>query len=92
MLSIYLDPKLMDDGHGWARTVADYITEVRACPPADLDVPVMIPGDPERKRRAERKAQGLPLTPDVWESILATGAAKGLDRVELAALAGGPSA
>jgi len=91
MMSIYLDPKLMDDGHGWAGTVADYLAEVRGCPPADPAAPVMIPGDPERKRRAERRAGGLPLAPDVWESILGAGAAKGLDRAELAALAGGPA-
>jgi uncharacterized oxidoreductase len=88
MLSIYLDPKLMDDGHGWAATVAEYITEIRASLPADPATPVMTPGDPERKRRAERLANGLPLAPDVWESLLNAGASKGLERGELAALVG----
>jgi uncharacterized oxidoreductase len=88
MLSIYLDPELMDKGHGWADSVAAYIDHVRACTPADPDVPVMIPGDPERKRRAERLANGLPLAPDAWDSILRAGESKGLDRAELLALAG----
>jgi uncharacterized oxidoreductase len=88
MLSIYLDPKLMDDGHGWAASVAEYIADIRASPPADPATPVMVPGDPERKRRAERLANGLPLAPDVWESLLNAGASKGLDRGEMAALAG----
>ncbi|MHA1529883.1 MAG: Ldh family oxidoreductase, partial [Alphaproteobacteria bacterium] len=73
MLSIYLDPALMDDGHGWAASVADYIAHVRACAPADPATPVMVPGDPERKRRAERLAGGVALAPDVWESLLAAG-------------------
>jgi uncharacterized oxidoreductase len=88
MLSIYLDPELMDDGHGWAGTVAAYIAHVRACTPADPDRPVMVPGDPERNCRADRLANGLPLAPDVWESLLAAGAAQGLDRQEMAELAG----
>jgi uncharacterized oxidoreductase len=88
MLSIYLDPKLMDDGHGWAGTVAAYIAHIRACTPADPAEPVMVPGDPERMRRADRLANGLPLAPDVWESLLDAGASKGLDRRELAALVG----
>jgi len=88
MLSVYLDPALMDDGHGWAASVAEYIAHVRACVPADPETPVMVPGDPERKRRAERMADGLPLAPDVWEGLLDAGVSKGLDREELAALAG----
>jgi uncharacterized oxidoreductase len=88
MLSIYLDPGLMDDGHGWAASVAAYIADVRACAPGDPETPVMVPGDPERKRRAERLARGLPLAPDVWESLLAAGESRGLDRGELAALVG----
>ena len=90
MLSIYLDPKLMDDGHGWAVAVADYIAQVRACPPADVAAPVMVPGDPERKRRVERRSEGLPLAPDVWASLLDAGVSKGLDAAVLAAMAGGP--
>jgi uncharacterized oxidoreductase len=87
-LAIYIDPARMDDGHGWAASVADYIAHVRACTPADPAAPVMVPGDPERKRRAERLAHGLPLAPDVWESLLAAGESKGLDQGELTALAG----
>jgi uncharacterized oxidoreductase len=86
MLSIYLDPGLMDDGHGWAASVSAYIDHVRACPPADPVAPVMTPGDPERARRAERQANGLPLAPDVWESLLAAGESKGLDRDMLISL------
>jgi len=88
MLSIYLDPGLMDDGHGWAASVGEYIAHVRACTPADPGTPVMVPGDPERKRRAARLAEGLPLAPDVWESLLAAGESQGLERAALAALAG----
>jgi uncharacterized oxidoreductase len=88
MLSVYLQPEMMDDGHGWAASVASYIAEVRACLPADETEPVMVPGDPERKRRAERLANGLPLAPDIWESLLEAGVSKGLDRRELEQMCG----
>ncbi|HUF86659.1 MAG TPA: Ldh family oxidoreductase [Thermohalobaculum sp.] len=87
MLSIYLDPDRLDDGHGWRRAVADYIAEIRACPPADAATPVLIPGDPERRHRAERQEAGIPLDAQVWESLMRAGAGQGLERGELAALA-----
>ena len=74
----------MDDGHGWAASVKDYIDFVHACKPADPDAPVLIPGDPERQRAADRRANGLPLPGEAWESILAAGENLGLDRDALA--------
>lgn len=87
MLSIYLDPGRLYDGDGWAGEVRAYLDYVRACRPADPALPVLTPGDPERLRRAERRAHGLPLTEQAWESILATADELGLDRHGLAALA-----
>ena len=87
MLSIYIDPGRLDDGHGWADSVRAYLDYVRACRPADPAQPVLTPGEPERKRRADRRANGVPLPPAAWESILATGQSYGLDQTELAALA-----
>lgn len=86
MLSIYLKPEVIDDGHGFGGAVDHYIDYVRAAKPADPDQPVMIPGDPERKARAERLTNGLPLPQATWDSILDAGAAQGLDRDELAAM------
>ena len=87
MLSIYIDPERLDDGHDWAGAVKAYVDYVHACRPADPEVPVMIPGDPERKRRAERRANGLPLPGEAWDSILTAGTDLGLDRGELEAMA-----
>jgi uncharacterized oxidoreductase len=87
MLSIYIDPARLDDGHGWTEGVRAYIDYVHACRPADPGQPVLVPGDPERLRRAGRRTHGLPLTHEAWESILSTGEELGLDRAGLAALA-----
>ena len=87
MLSIYLDPKRMDDGHGWSGAVADYIEFVRSRPPAKGVEGVLIPGDPERARRKDRLTNGLPLSPGVWDSILKTGEELGLSRSKMDTLA-----
>ena len=87
MLSIYIDPERLDDGYGWSRAVAAYLEEVRACPPANPEAPVMVPGDPERRRRAERLAHGVPLDREVWESLMRAGERHGLDPRALATLA-----
>ena len=87
MVSIYLPAGALDDGHGWAAAVADYISFVRACPPADPDQPVMIPGDPERAHRRERLANGIPLPFETWASLLDGAVGQGLDRDAMSALA-----
>ena len=86
MLSVYVDPKAMNDGHDGVSMVTDYINWVRDCPPADPNAPVMIPGDPERKARADRMANGMPLSTETWENILASGGLVGLSRDDLLAL------
>ncbi|MGI9382877.1 MAG: malate/lactate/ureidoglycolate dehydrogenase [Methyloligellaceae bacterium] len=87
MFSVFLRPEAIDDGHGYAKTVADYIDYVRACPPADPSNPVMIPGDPERAHRRERLANGIPLPAETWSNILDGAVDQGLDRDAMSALA-----
>ena len=87
MLSIYIDPARMDDGHDWAASAKTYVDWVRTLTPRDPDAPVMTPGDPERARRADRRSNGLPLPTEAWESILAAGERLGLGREDLSALA-----
>ncbi len=70
MLSFYLNPEAIDDGHEFAASVAQYIDFVRAAKPADADHPVMIPGDPERRARAERRANGVSLPLETWQSLV----------------------
>ncbi len=77
MLSIYMKADAMDAGTDNARAVQDYVDFVRACPPAAGHERVMIPGDPERRRLAER-ASGMPVAAEVWQSILEAGASVGL--------------
>lgn len=78
MLSIYVDPARIDDGAGWGGMVSDYIDFVRSARPADPAKPVMVPGDPERRARAERRANGVPLPRGTWDSLVDAARSVGL--------------
>ena len=51
-----------------------YIT---GSPPSRPDEPVLIPGDPERRTRAQRLQEGVPIDPETWREIAA--AARGIN-------------
>jgi uncharacterized oxidoreductase len=48
---------------------ADWVSETR---PADSAAPVLLPGEPEATRRAERLSDGVPLPQDTWANIIGT--------------------
>ena len=72
MLSIYLDP-----GHfgsqDFVRAAREYADYVKASRPATPGGEVLLPGEPEARMRAARLRDGVPLTPDVWDSLIAAG-------------------
>jgi uncharacterized oxidoreductase len=40
---------------------------------------VLLPGEPEKRRRQERLVSGVPLTAETWQSILDTAARLGVE-------------
>jgi uncharacterized oxidoreductase len=72
MLSIFISPKHFGTQAEFERMgliYADWITETR---PADAAAPVLLPGEPEATRRAERLADGVPLPQDTLANIIGT--------------------
>lgn len=80
MLSVFIDPDRLDDGHAWAASVNEYINYVRSCPPTDSSGSVLIPGDPERKAREDRKTHGIPLDHQSFSDILEAAERYGVTR------------
>ena len=78
MFSLYAAPDAFGPGEAFARAVEDYIDWLLSARPADPDRPVLAPGDPERMTAAERRANGLPLSGEAWEAIVASARAAGL--------------
>ena len=70
MLSIYMDAATFDAGGGFAHEVANYLDFARSARPIDPAVTVMMPGDPERQRREDRLANGIPLEETTWRSLV----------------------
>ena len=79
MFSIYVDPTVIDAQSCFPSEVARYVTFVKSSRPIEPNNDVMVPGEPEARRRAERQAQGIPLPEATWSSILTTARAVGLD-------------
>jgi uncharacterized oxidoreductase len=60
----------------------------KGSPPADPDLPVLVPGEPERLSRAERTANGIPIDRETFEQFLAAGETLGLVRADALEIAG----
>ena len=85
MLSIYLSIEALSGNGGGngaqafgaeARAYVDFFTSAR---PAEPDGEVLVPGEPERRRRRARLAEGLELPAQVWTDIVAAAETVGLD-------------
>ena len=55
------------DSTRYAEATSDKLRSVAPSPGFDE---VMIPGDPEKNARLERKANGIPIEDEVWNSVL----------------------
>jgi hydroxycarboxylate dehydrogenase B len=79
MLSFYVDPKVIDPEGMFSPDVTRYIDFFKGTKPAEADGEVLVPGEPERRMRAERLANGIPLPDDTWASIVASAREVGVD-------------
>ncbi len=84
MFSIYIDPARFDPAHFFDSEVARYLGYIKGTKPAEGVSEVLVPGEPERRVKAERMKNGIPLTEDTWASISATARHVGLNDVRLA--------
>ena len=67
----------MEDYMRDAGRMAGYVTEATPAPGSDG---VLLPGDPERIKTAERLVSGIPIDENTWAQLLETAAALGVER------------
>ena len=79
MLTILIDPELYGEQSAIRGEIAALIDYLRTTPPVQADCPVMIPGDPERKRRQEMLTSGIRIERVTWEEIVGAALSVGLD-------------
>ena len=88
MLMVILDPDVFGGRAVFEEEVDRFTAWVKDSAPAPGAERVMVPGDPERKSRAERMQAGLPIDDVTWEEILKAGESVGLSRDEALRIAG----
>jgi uncharacterized oxidoreductase len=83
MLAFYIDPKVVDVSNVFDGEMARYVDFIRATKPVAGVDSVLIPGDPERKMRADRTKNGVPLPDDTWAAIVSTAREVGVSEVSI---------
>lgn len=68
MIAIRID--CFQDKKAFKQRLSKMVNELRSEPPLDNKVPVQAAGDPEKNNYAERTARGIPLTKNIFESLL----------------------
>lgn len=79
VVSFVVDPGRLPGGAGFRAEVAAAIDHVKASPPADPALPVLVAGEPERAARARRTAEGVPVEEAAWDDLRAAAASVGAD-------------
>ena len=83
MLSIYMVPETFDTGGGFADWVVRYVDFYKSATPAEVGGEILVPGEPEARRRAARLADGIELPEDVWTGIAAAAHEQGLNEARI---------
>ena len=89
MFAIVFDPARFGDVEVYRKEAEGFLNFVKASPPADPSVPVMLAGEPERKMRARRVADGIPIDAKTWSDIRAAAVKLGLAASRIEDLAHG---
>src|SRR5437868_12779589 len=72
MLAFYVDPRVIDTSNYFDEEISRYTDFIRETKPIAVIDTVLVPGDPERKTRAERTRNGVPLPDATWAAIVNT--------------------
>ncbi|CCE01449.1 malate/lactate/ureidoglycolate dehydrogenase [Bradyrhizobium sp. STM 3809] len=83
MLAIYIDPKVVDPADVFDGEITRYTDFIRATKPMAGVDQVQVPGDVERKTRADRTANGVPLPDDTWAAIVGTAREVGVSEASI---------
>jgi hydroxycarboxylate dehydrogenase B len=83
MFAIYVDPTVVDTSNFFDGEISRYVDFIRATRPASGVDAVLIPGDPEKKMRADRTRNGVPLPDDTWAAIVNTAREVGVSEVSI---------
>ena len=78
MLSIYVSPDATGAQDAFVQETRAYLDYFKSSRPATHGGEVLLPGEPERRTRADRSANGVQLPNEAWEAICASAREAGL--------------
>jgi LDH2 family malate/lactate/ureidoglycolate dehydrogenase len=81
---LVIDPAAFGDARTYCAAVAGTAAALKALPAAPGAVEVMLPGEPERRARAQRSRDGIPLPADTLRELAQVAAALGIAPLEAA--------
>jgi hydroxycarboxylate dehydrogenase B len=87
MLSIVIAPQAYGDAGAIGAEIEHYLEFVKSSRPRQEGGEVLLPGEPERRAKAERTAKGIPVDPTTWDHIMTAAEDVGLERAALDARA-----
>ena len=79
MLSFVLDPARLSAGDFIAAEIDAFVDYVRSAPQSDPDLPILMPGEPERIARAARSRDGIYIDATTWAQIGEAASGVGVD-------------
>lgn len=88
MLTVLIDPAALADRTAFEREALAFIDWVKASPAREGFEAVRIAGEPERQKRAQRTARGVPVDAITWNEILDAAIKLGVDSAAVSAAAG----
>ncbi|HEX2888308.1 malate/lactate/ureidoglycolate dehydrogenase [Vineibacter terrae] len=88
MLSIIIDPARLGGSEVWWQDTQDFVAWVKSSRPQPGVASVLVPGEHERQRRADRLAKGIAIDETTWGQLCDTARLVGLSEAEVKALTG----
>ena len=88
MFSVLIDPEAIGGGQGFEQEAMAFIAWAKAGPPRAGFDGVEVAGEPERRRFAQRSAEGVPVDGTTWQEILGAAQRLGVSPGAVAAAAG----
>jgi uncharacterized oxidoreductase len=88
MLSIIVEPSRLGGGASVGQEATRFIDWVKSSKPLPGVDEVLVAGEPERRRRAERERDGIPVDATTWNDVTKAAEATGLTKAELDKAAG----
>lgn len=83
LLAIFMDLEAFGHGGSFAEEVRSYIDYFKSSKPDTEGGRVLIPGEPERLKRADRLANGIPIADNAWEILLSTATQVGISDADI---------